>query len=55
MGTTTQKLNYLNETKGLIKNALNDLGAEIKNDDTFRSYVDKINAIAEEYPTEGGN
>lgn len=57
---TIDKLNYLNTTKGLIKDALNDLGAGITNDDTFRSYVDKINEIAEEYPTEttqteGGN
>ena len=52
MGTTTEKLNYLNETKSQIKSALNDLGAEITNDTTFRDYVDKINEIAEEYPTQ---
>lgn len=51
---TIDKLNYLNATKQLIKDGLNDLGAEITDDDTFRSYVDKINEIAEEYPTEGG-
>lgn len=50
---TIDKLNYLNETKGLIKTALNNLGAELTDDDTFRSYVDKINEIAEEYPSEG--
>lgn len=49
MGTTTEKLNYLNATKGLIKDALNNLGAEITNDDTFRSYVDKIDDLYEEY------
>lgn len=49
---TIDKLNYLNETKSQIKNALNDLGAEITSDDTFRSYVTKINEISEEYPTE---
>ena len=49
---TIDKLNYLNETKGQIKNALNNLGAGITNDDTFRSYVNKINEIAAEYPTQ---
>ena len=46
---TIDKLNYVNETKGLIKNALNDLGAEITDEDTFRSYVGKINDLYEEY------
>ena len=49
---TIDKLNYLNETKEQIKDALNDLGAEITDSDTFRSYVGKINDLAEEYPTE---
>lgn len=52
MGTTTQKLNYLNNTKTLIRASLNNLGAEITNDTTFREYVDKINEIAAEYPTQ---
>lgn len=46
------KLNYLNETKELIKDSLNDLGAEITDEDTFRSYVTKIDELSEEYPTE---
>ena len=46
---TIDKLNYLNETKQEIKSALNDLGAEITDNDTFRSYVEKINEIYEEY------
>ena len=49
MSTTEEKLQYLDETKGLIKTALNDLGAEITDEDTFRSYVSKINTIYEEY------
>lgn len=49
---TTDKLNYLNETKTQIKNALNDLGAELTNNDTFRSYVDKIDEIYNDYPQE---
>lgn len=49
---TIDKLNYLNETKEQIKDALNDLGAEISDSDTFRSYVTKINDLYDEYPTE---
>ena len=49
---TIDKLNYLNETKQEIKDALNDLGAEITNDTTFRSYVDKINDLYDEYSQE---
>lgn len=49
---TIDKLNYLNDTKEQIKDALNDLGAEITDEDTFRSYVTKINELYEEYPTE---
>ena len=49
---TIDKLNYLNDTKSLIKDALNDLGAEITDEDTFRSYVDKINQLATEIPVE---
>ena len=49
---TIDKLNYLNETKSQIKSALNDLGAEITDEDTFRSYVEKINELYAEYPTE---
>lgn len=49
---TTDKLNYLNETKRQIKVALNDLGAEITDEDTFRSYVDKIDEIYNDYPQE---
>lgn len=52
MGTIAEKLSYLNETKELIKEALNNLGAEIQNEDTFRSYVTKINELYEEYPNE---
>ena len=48
---TIDKLNYLNETKEQIKDALNDLGAEISDSDTFRSYVTKINDLHEEYPS----
>jgi len=49
---TIDKLEYLDETKSQIKSALNDLGAGITDDDTFRSYVTKINDLYDEYPTE---
>ena len=45
MGTTLNKLQYLDETKGQIKTALNQFNAGITDEDTFRSYVDKINDI----------
>lgn len=42
---TLNKLEYLNETKAEIKTALNQFGSGITDEDTFRSYVDKIKAI----------
>lgn len=50
MSTIAQKITYLNETKQLLKQSLNDLGVKITDEDTFRSYVDKINQLAEEFP-----
>ena len=50
MSTIAQKITYLNETKQLLKQSLNDLGAKITDEDTFRSYIDKINQLAEEFP-----
>lgn len=38
-------LNYLNETKALIKQAIIDKEQPISDDDTFRSYADKIRNI----------
>ena len=45
MGTTAEKLNYLNETKKQIKQAIIDKGVDVTNDDTFRSYATKIGEI----------
>lgn len=42
MGTTAEKLTYLNETKGKIKDSINLTGAGITNEDTFRSYAVKL-------------
>lgn len=46
MGTTTDKLNYLIETKQAIKSALIDKGVEVSDNDTFRSYAEKISNIS---------
>lgn len=45
MSTLDQKLNYLNNTKTAIKNALVAKGVSVSNSDTFRSYADKIEDI----------
>ena len=42
MGTISEKLNYLMDTKVAIKNALIEKGAEVSDNDTFRSYSNKI-------------
>lgn len=42
MGTVADKLNYLNETKEDIKNALINKGVTVNDNDTFRSYANKI-------------
>lgn len=52
MENINNKLNYLNETKELIKEALNQLGAEINDNDTFSSYINKIENLYNEYPNE---
>lgn len=39
MGTIAEKLNYLNDTKGLFKNRINSLGGEITEQTTFRNYI----------------
>ena len=45
MGKTSNKLNYLNETKEIIKQAIIDKGVDVSDTDTFRSFADKIEAI----------
>lgn len=42
---TSDKLNYLIETKTEIKNAIIEQGQDVGEDDTFRSYADKIRSI----------
>lgn len=38
-------LNYIEDTKNLIKQAIIAKGQQVSDDDTFRSYKDKILAI----------
>lgn len=40
------KLNYLKNTKNLIKNAIIDKGVDITPDTPFREYADKIGEIS---------
>ena len=42
MGTTSEKLTYLNTTKGKIKDSINLTNANILSTDTFRSYATKL-------------
>ena len=55
MGTITDKLNKLAETKSAIKTAIVNKGVSISDTDTFASYADKISSISGggSTPTEG--
>lgn len=50
MASINEKLNYINETKNLIKEELNKLGSEITNEIPFREYVNKIQTLYNEWP-----
>lgn len=43
--TTSDKINYLNDTKQAIKQAIIDKGVDVSKADTFRSYAEKISLI----------
>ena len=45
MGTLNEKLEYLNQTKEYIKEAIISKGQPVSSSDTFRSYASKIAAI----------
>lgn len=45
MGTTTEKLTYLQGTKDAIKNAIVAKGVEVPEGTTFRGYAEIINLI----------
>ena len=53
MSTTTDKLNYLDNTKTAIREAIVNKGVPVTETDTFRSYAEKINSIStsNNYPT----
>lgn len=51
MGTITDKLTYLQDTKTAIKNAIVGKGVSVSDSDTFRSYANKISSIT----TSGGS
>lgn len=48
MGTLTEKINYLKQTKQYIKEAIISKGQSVSSSDTFRSYASKIENITTE-------
>lgn len=50
MGTTAQKLTYLNDTKGLLKDSINSLGGNITSQTTFRQYATELDSIYSNLP-----
>ena len=46
MGTITEKMSYLKETKQAIRTAIEEKGVSIADTDTFRSYASKIGTIS---------
>lgn len=50
MGTISQKLTYLNDTKGLLKEAINDVGGELTDESTFRSYAEALDGVYDNLP-----
>ena len=51
MGTLLQKLEYLEQTKVDIKNALQKRGSKVTDEDTFRSYADYISNLQSGVPS----
>lgn len=54
MGTIAQKLTYLNNTKQLLKQKINNLGGDITNQTTFREYADELQDIYDNIPKTTG-
>lgn len=50
MGTISEKLTYLNDTKGLLKDSINSLGGEITSQTTFRNYATELDSIYSRLP-----
>lgn len=45
MGTISNKIEYLKDTKDAIRTAIEDKGVTVSDTDTFRSYATKIGQI----------
>ena len=50
MGTTSEKLTYLNTTKSELKQAINNLGGNIDSETTFREYVEELQDVYDKAP-----
>lgn len=50
MGTISDKSAYLNTTKTLLREKINDLGQDLDEEDTFRSYVEALEEVWNDYP-----
>lgn len=54
MGTISEKLTYLNDTKQLLKDSINSLGGEITSQTTFRQYATELDSIYASLPKVSG-
>ena len=50
MGTTAEKLTYLDGTKQALKESINNLGGNIDNSTTFREYAEELDTIYSNLP-----
>ena len=50
MGTTADKGEYLNTTKSLLKDKINNLGGEITDETTFREYTNQLQEVYDRLP-----
>ena len=50
MGTTSEKLTYLNGTKQLLKDKINNLGGSIDDNTTFRQYANQLQNVYDNLP-----
>ena len=50
MGTTADKGAYLNTTKSLLKQAINNIGGEVTDETTFREYVNQLENAYDRLP-----
>lgn len=54
MGTISEKLTYLNDTKQLLKDSINSLGGNITSQTTFRQYATELDSIYSNLPKVSG-